>query len=279
MIQARVKCGCFCPKAIDLLSEKKYNYDELIIVAKLNEEIGETDIMEHMENTENKENKKKKKLILIIIFAVIALIAAILLIVCVFSQPSENKEESVTTTTAATVTADSGNTTTETTAGEPVLTTSATAESIADTTTTEQTSASSTEAATTVTEPIKMTTAATTAAPVATTTTTTTTTSAATTTTKKETKVYHTEWGTRPHEFEEEFRYTSDVKGIFTYTIHFDRYYNAWYTIEDKETDGFGMPIYIPDNYDISAFDLYYFGDGRWSGHLHYWEEYGETKS
>ena len=32
VIQSRVKRGCFFPKAIDLLSEKKYNYDELIIV-------------------------------------------------------------------------------------------------------------------------------------------------------------------------------------------------------------------------------------------------------
>lgn len=86
-------------------------------------------------------------------------------------------------------------------------------------------------------------------------------------------RVYHTEWGTRPYEFEEVCRDVCNEELMVV--MHWDRYGNIWYDHENKVTSGHGKSIWstfaqLPS---VPA----YFGYGRWSNFGVCWSEDGEN--
>ncbi len=84
-------------------------------------------------------------------------------------------------------------------------------------------------------------------------------------------RVYHTEWGTRPYEFEEVCRDVVDE--TFMFVMHWDRYGNIWYDHEDAVTTGHGKSIWQSFN-QMPAVPAY-FGYGRWSNFGVCWDEDG----
>ncbi len=84
-------------------------------------------------------------------------------------------------------------------------------------------------------------------------------------------RVYHTEWGTRPYEFEEVRRDVVDE--TFMFVMHWDRYGNVWWDHEDTMTTGHGKSIWqtFVQMPSVPA----YFGYGRWSNFKVCWDEDG----
>ncbi len=87
-------------------------------------------------------------------------------------------------------------------------------------------------------------------------------------------KVYHTEWGTRPHEFEEQKETVNqtygETNGFNKLMQHSDGYGNTWFTVDGKLI-GNGS---IFDHGSLSLADYaMYFGYGFWSNGFYYWSE------
>lgn len=89
-----------------------------------------------------------------------------------------------------------------------------------------------------------------------------------------DTKKYHTEWGTRPFEFEvgNDYRAGDSVIPYAGATImeHNDRYNNTWYTYNGKII-GNGSIFYMGASYQISG--TAYLGQGYWSNGACWWKE------
>lgn len=94
-----------------------------------------------------------------------------------------------------------------------------------------------------------------------------------------DTKEYHTEWGTRPFEFEEPKdsiyfgMYGSPYSGA-AIEEHIDRYNNVWYTLGGKVL-GNGSIFYTGKL--LPGGDTKYWGYGYWSNGSCWWNENGET--
>ncbi len=97
-------------------------------------------------------------------------------------------------------------------------------------------------------------------------------------------RVYHTAWGTRPHEFEEFESFQNDIsayEGGIVLNFHYDVYGNIWID-QRSHSNGHGKYIftdYLDGNKDFS-FDTRYAGNGNWYNNNYYWgENYAITQS